>query len=57
MKIVSDLREAMWGVVQHAISSLDVDYLEYADRHFSRLLASSEDERLGLWLDAASRPL
>ena len=30
MKIVSELREAMWGVVQMAISSLDVDFTNYA---------------------------
>ena len=30
MKIVSELREAMWGVVQMAISSLDVDFTAYA---------------------------
>jgi hypothetical protein len=32
MKIVSELREAMWGVVQMAISSLDVDFADYAAR-------------------------
>jgi len=30
MKIVSELREAMWGVVQMAISSLEVDFTTYA---------------------------
>ena len=30
MKIVSELREAMWGVVQMAISKLDVDFTAYA---------------------------
>lgn len=30
MKIVSELREAMWGVVQMAISSLEVDFTAYA---------------------------
>ncbi len=30
MKIVSELREAMWGVVQMAISSLAVDFTSYA---------------------------
>jgi thiamine kinase-like enzyme len=30
MKIVSELREAMWGVVQMAISSLKVDFTTYA---------------------------
>jgi thiamine kinase-like enzyme len=53
MRIVSDLREAMWGVVQQAISTLDFDYVGYADRHFARLLANAGDARLDGWLDAA----
>ena len=36
MRIISDFREAMWGVVQQAISTLDFDYVDYADRHFTR---------------------
>jgi thiamine kinase-like enzyme len=56
MRIVSDLREAMWGVVQQAISTLDFDYVDYADRHFGRLLANAEDARLPDWLVAASAP-
>jgi len=50
MRIMSDFREAMWGVVQQGISTLDVDYVEYADRHFARCLASAADERFGTWL-------
>ena len=38
MRVVSDFREAMWGVLQQGISSLDVDFVEYADEHFDRLL-------------------
>jgi thiamine kinase-like enzyme len=53
MRIVSDLREAMWGVVQQAISTLDFDYVGYANRHFARLLANAGDARLDGWLDAA----
>jgi thiamine kinase-like enzyme len=30
MKLVSELREAMWGVVQMAVSTLDVDFAAYA---------------------------
>ena len=57
MRIMSDLREAMWGVVQQALSTLDVDYVEYAGRHFERLLATARDERLSAWLEAAAVPL
>ena len=57
MRIVSDFREAMWGVVQQALSTLDFDYVGYADRHFARLLAAAQDDRFGEWLDAAKRPV
>ena len=32
MRIVSDFREAMWGVLQQGISTLDVDFVAYAGR-------------------------
>ena len=57
MRVMSDLREAMWGVVQQALSSLDVDYPAYAARHFDRLLATARDPRLAAWLVEAGRPL
>ena len=41
MRIVSDFREAMWGVLQQGISTLDVDFVAYAGEHFDRLLASA----------------
>ena len=40
MRLMSDFREAMWGVVQQAISDLDFDFEEYATKHFDRLLAA-----------------
>jgi thiamine kinase-like enzyme len=41
MRVVSDFREAMWGVLQQGISTLDVDFVAYAGEHFDRLLANS----------------
>ena len=41
MRVVSDFREAMWGVLQQGISELDVDFVAYADEHFERLLANA----------------
>src|SRR3954462_12534517 len=38
MQTMSDFREAMWGVLQQGISSLDVDFVTYAGEHFERLL-------------------
>jgi thiamine kinase-like enzyme len=58
MRIMSDFREAMWGVVQQAISTLDFDYVDYAGRHFARCLATASDERFDAWLtSAASEPV
>ena len=37
MRFMSDFREAMWGVVQTAVSELDVDFVAYATEHFERL--------------------
>jgi thiamine kinase-like enzyme len=41
MRVVSDFREAMWGVLQQGISTLDVDFVAYAGEHFERLLANA----------------
>jgi thiamine kinase-like enzyme len=45
MRIVSDFREAMWGVLQQGISTLDVDFVGYAGEHFDRLLAGASEPR------------
>jgi thiamine kinase-like enzyme len=37
MRFMSDLREAMWGVVQSAVSDLDFDFTGYAADHFDRM--------------------
>jgi len=41
MRTVSDFREAMWGVLQQGISTLDVDFVAYAGEHFERLLSGA----------------
>ena len=53
MRVMSDFREAMWGVLQQGISTLDVDYEAYADKHFTRLEATAADDRFDEWLLAA----
>ncbi len=54
MRIMSDFREAMWGVVQQGLSSLDIDYAAYAEKHFARLARTMGDDRFPSWLrDAA----
>ena len=37
MRFMSDFREAMWGVVQQALSDLEFDFRGYAEEHFERL--------------------
>jgi thiamine kinase-like enzyme len=54
MRIMSDAREGAWGVVQGAVSDLDFDFADYADRHFSRLAKAGEDPRLEEWLHGAT---
>ncbi len=41
MRVMSDFREAMWGVLQQGISSLDVDFRAYAAEHFDRLITNA----------------
>src|SRR4029077_12456205 len=57
MRIMSDFREAMWGVIQQGLSTLDIDYVAYADRHFERLSRSMEDERFEGWLEQAAEAI
>jgi thiamine kinase-like enzyme len=56
MKIISDLREAMWALVQGAISALDYDFRAYARAHFDRYTAALGDPRLPAWLTEAAAP-
>jgi thiamine kinase-like enzyme len=42
MCFMSDFREAMWGVVQTAVSELDFDFDAYASEHFGRLRRTAE---------------
>ncbi len=53
MRVMSDFREAMWGVVQTAISDLDFDFAGYARKHFDRLLAAAEGPRFETLLEDA----
>jgi thiamine kinase-like enzyme len=51
MRFMSDFREAMWGVVQQAISTLDFDFRVYADEHFERLERTAAEQRFKAALD------
>jgi len=45
MRVVSDFREAMWGVLQQGVSTLDVDFVAYAGGSFDRLLRNAATPR------------
>ena len=55
MKIASDFREAMWGILQSAISALDFDFCAYAARYFSRVSAGLQNPHLDEWLALVAR--
>jgi thiamine kinase-like enzyme len=44
-RFLSDFREAMWGVLQQAISSLDFDFAAYSAEHFDRLERTAAEPR------------
>lgn len=55
MKILSDFREAMWAQVQQGISVLHVNFGDYVDSHFDRLLRNASRPDYGqLLVDAAT---
>jgi thiamine kinase-like enzyme len=57
MKMMSEFREGMWAVVQQAISSLDTDFVTYANERLGnceRLAGRPEFEQ---WLADAAQPI
>jgi Ser/Thr protein kinase RdoA (MazF antagonist) len=54
MRMVSDAREAAWGVVQGVISELEFDFGAYADQHFERLERAASSPRFQDWISAAA---
>ncbi len=45
MRFMSDFREAMWGVVQQAISDIEFDFEAYAAEHFERMEETADSDR------------
>jgi thiamine kinase-like enzyme len=54
MKIMSDAREAAWGVVQNVVSELDFDFEAYAAQHFERLAEAALSPQLEEWIVVAA---
>jgi thiamine kinase-like enzyme len=51
--LMSDFREAMWGVVQSGVSELDFDFDGYASKHFDRMLETAANPAFERWLEEA----
>jgi thiamine kinase-like enzyme len=54
MKIMSEFREGMWAVVQQAISTLDTDFVAYADARLGNCRRLIETAPFEAWLVEAS---
>jgi thiamine kinase-like enzyme len=50
MKIMSDLREAMWAQVQRGVSQLDFDYEGYGQKYFDRFELNTTGSDYTNWL-------
>ena len=50
MRVMSDAREAAWGVVQGEVSELEFDFEAYGSEHFERLQATVEQAQFEDWL-------
>lgn len=55
MKIVAQLREAVWYVAAMNLSSVQPDFPTHASTHFGRCRHALDDPRLSSWLDLAAR--
>jgi thiamine kinase-like enzyme len=53
MRLLSDAREAAWGVVQASVSKLEFDFRAYAREHFERLLEGAAQPQFEHWLELA----
>jgi thiamine kinase-like enzyme len=55
LRVLSDLREAMWSYVQVGISTLDVDFHAYGIKHLERFLKNAKTANFKTWLGSAGR--
>jgi thiamine kinase-like enzyme len=56
MKVMSEFREAMWAVVQQAISTLGTDFVSYAHERFESALSLARSPDFPMWIEVAARP-
>jgi thiamine kinase-like enzyme len=57
MRVMSDAREAAWGVVQGTVSELDFDFDGYGSEHFQRLQDAVEQPLFEEWLALATHDI
>ena len=56
MKMMSEFREGMWAVVQQAISSLDTDFVSYANERLGNCERLASRPEFESWLADAANP-
>lgn len=56
MRGMSDVREAMWGVIQEVVSEIEFDFVAYSKEHFERLAKTFADPRIKQWMRDAATP-
>ena len=54
MRVMSDVREATWGVVQGEMSELDFDFAGYGAKHFARMRDAVERGPFEEWIAAVA---
>ena len=52
MRVLSDVREGAWGVMQSHVSELEFDFAAYAEEHFTRMNATAAEPAFECWLAA-----
>ncbi len=53
MRVMSDVREGAWGVMQAQVSDLEFDFEGYASEHFERMQAAAAGPEFERWLASA----
>jgi thiamine kinase-like enzyme len=53
LKTLSDFREALWALIQVAVSTLDFDFREYANKHFIRMRMTMRTSEWDRWIKEA----
>lgn len=55
MKVMSELREGLWALVQQAISTLDTDFVAYTAQHLANAARMAGSSDFGGWMEQAAQ--